>query len=86
MAYVVVEHRVEDWAEFERLFKRDSERRRTLGARKATALRLADDPRASLIVFEWADLASAQKFAAEWEATLPGSRVRVAEGMLELEA
>lgn len=86
MVYVVIEHKVENWSDFERLFKRDSDRRRTLGGRGAKVFRPADDPRMALIVFEWTGPDSARKFAAEWEATLPGSRVWVAESVLELEA
>jgi heme-degrading monooxygenase HmoA len=86
MAYVIIEHRPASWSEFERLFRRDSDRRRTLGSKSANVLRSVENPETVFVVFEWANLEDAKKFADEWDATSPGSRIHIAEELFEQEA
>jgi heme-degrading monooxygenase HmoA len=86
MAYILIEQKIIDWPDFERLFKGDSNRRRIIGSKGARVIRDPKDPDTALIVFEWEGLEAAQKFVAEWEATVPWSRSRVGEELFEVDA
>lgn len=86
MAYIVIEQRIIDWPEFERLFKGDSHRRQLMGSKGGKVVRDPKDPETVLVIFEWEDLEGARKFVAEWEATVPWCRTRVGELLFEVEA
>jgi hypothetical protein len=94
MAYVLVEHRIGKWSEFEGIFKADSARRKALGSLGGTLYRNADDPANLFAVFQWKDAEGARKFvhsletheAMEWATSGISSQVHLIEEALEVEA
>jgi hypothetical protein len=93
MAYVIVEHKIGKWSEFEGIFKGDVDRRKALGSLGGTVYRSADDPTNLFVVFKWKDAEGARKFvegletheAMEWATSGIWSRVRVVDEALEVE-
>jgi hypothetical protein len=85
MAYVLIQHKIGKWAEFENIFRSDGERRKALGSK---------DPENVFVVFEWKDAEGAKKFAdgletheaMKWATSGMWSRVYVAEERLEVDA
>ncbi len=67
MAYVLIEHRVGDFARFEQVFNDDAERREGLGCRGGVVYRVADDPGNLIVVLEWDSLDAARDFAGSLE-------------------
>ncbi len=67
MAYVLIEHRVGDFATFKQVYLDDSERRARLGSRGGLVYRVADDPDNVIIVLEWDTLEHARDFAGSLE-------------------
>jgi hypothetical protein len=94
MAYVIVEHKIGKWSEFEAVFKGDAARRKSLGSQGGRVYRSSDDPTNLFIVFQWKDAEGARKFAhgletheaMEWATSGIWSRVRVVEEALEVDA
>jgi heme-degrading monooxygenase HmoA len=86
MAHILIAQKTPSWSDFERRFKQDSERRRILGSKGAKVFRNVKDPTSVFVVFEWESIESAQKFASEWEASVPRHRVHLAEEAFELDA
>lgn len=94
MTYVLVQHKIGKWSEFESIFKDDAERRRRLGSKGGKLLRNVNDPQNLFVVFEWDDVEGAKKFAEgletheamEWATSGIWSRVYVAEEVYEVEA
>ncbi len=94
MAYVLIEHTIGKWAEFESIFKSDAARRKALGCLGGMVYRSTDDPTNLFVVLEWKDEEGAKKFvhgletheAMEWATSGISSRVRMAESVFETEA
>jgi hypothetical protein len=94
MAYVMVQHKIGKWSEFESIFRDDGERRRKLGSRGGRVFRNVDDPENIFVVFEWDDVDGARKFmdgletheAMEWATSGIWSRVYVTEELFEVDA
>ncbi|MGI5940402.1 MAG: antibiotic biosynthesis monooxygenase [Thermoleophilia bacterium] len=94
MVYVVIEHKVEQRAEFERIFTGDTERRRSMGSKGGRLLVNTKDPDIMFIMLEWSDKEQAEKFADslhieeawKWASKGIWSRVAVIEDMCEIDA
>jgi heme-degrading monooxygenase HmoA len=94
MAYVLIQHKIARWSEFEPIFRDDGERRRMLGSKGGKVFRNVDDPENIFVVFEWNDTEGAKKFAEgletheamEWATSGTWSRVYVAEELFEVDA
>lgn len=94
MAYVMVQHKISKWSEFESIFRDDSERRRRLGSKGGKVFRNVDDSENIFVVFEWEDLEGARKFvdgletheAMKWATSGIWSRVYVTEEILDVDA
>ncbi|MGI5939315.1 MAG: hypothetical protein ACOX8V_01255 [Thermoleophilia bacterium] len=63
MVYVVIEHKIGQMAEFERIFRDDSERRGKMGSMGGRVMIDTKDPDILFVIFEWADKERATKFA-----------------------
>ena len=94
MAYVMIEHKIGKWEEFERIFRDDVERRRMLGSKGGKVFRNIKDPENIFIAIEWENAQSAEKFAdgletheaMEWATSGTLSRVHVVEELFEVDA
>jgi hypothetical protein len=94
MTYVLVQHKIGKWSEFEPIFKNDSERRRRLGCKGGKLFRNVKDPENLFVVFEWDGVKGANEFAEgletheamEWATSGVWSRVYVVEEVLDVEA
>jgi heme-degrading monooxygenase HmoA len=62
MAYVIVKHKVADYARWKPLFDADGADREVAGSKGGQLFRSADDPNEVLILFEW-DLEEARQFS-----------------------
>jgi heme-degrading monooxygenase HmoA len=67
MAYVLIEHLVEDYETFQKSYLDDAERRGRYGSLGGTMFRSVDDPDKVIIVLEWDDLEGAREWAASPE-------------------
>jgi hypothetical protein len=94
MAYVIIEHKIGKWAEFEGIFLGDAVRRKALGSVGGKVFRNTEDPANVFVVLEWKDVEGAHKFvdgletheAMEWATSGIWSRVRVVEEAFTVEA
>lgn len=64
MIYLLVRHKVEDYAKWKPVFDEHAAARKEGGSTGARVLRNVDDPSEQLIITEWPDLEHAQAFAA----------------------
>jgi hypothetical protein len=60
MTYVLVQHKIGKWAEFEAIYKDEEARRRTLGSKSGAVFRSVDDPHTIFSIHEWDSLEGAQ--------------------------
>jgi hypothetical protein len=94
MAYVLVQHKIGKWSEFERIFRDDGERRRRLGSKGGIVFRNVKDPENIFVTFEFDTVEGAQKFAdgletheaMEWATSGIWSRVYVTEELFKIDA
>ena len=94
MAYVLVQHKIGKWSEFEGIFRGDGERRKMLGSRSGRVFRDVDAPDEIFVLFEWDSVEGARKFAdgletheaMEWATSGVWSRVNVMDEVFEVEA
>jgi hypothetical protein len=94
MPYVHVHHKIGKWSEFEKIFRDDGERRRTLGSKGGTIFRNTDDPESIFVVFEWDTVEGARKFAdgletheaMEWATSGIWSHIYVTEELFKVDA
>lgn len=94
MAYVMVQHKIGKWSEFESIFKDDGERRRMLGSKGGKLFRSVDDPEMLFVVFQWDTVEGAKRFrdgletheAMEWATSGIWSRIYLVEEVLEVDA
>lgn len=63
MPYLLVRHKVADYAKWKPLFDQHAETRKANGSRGGQLLRNANDPNELLILFQWDDLNKARQFA-----------------------
>ena len=63
MPYLLVRHRVEDFAKWKSVFTEHSAARKAGGSRGGLLLHDADDPNNLVLLFEWDSLARARAFA-----------------------
>ena len=67
MAFVLIEHRVDDFEKFKQVFLADAARRERLGSRGGVVYRVADDPGNVIVVIEWGTVEAAREFAGSLE-------------------
>jgi heme-degrading monooxygenase HmoA len=67
MPYVLIQHNVAKYANFEPVFKDDEERRRRSGSKGARLFRNVADPNHLFALFEWDTVENAKKFAESYE-------------------
>lgn len=63
MAYILVRHKVADFATWKPVFDGHAATREAQGSKGGRLLRNADDPNELVILFEWDDLEQARQFA-----------------------
>lgn len=63
MPYVLIEHRVKDYATFESIFNDDAPRRRRQGSSGMQVLQPVDDPGQLVVLLRWDDAQKARAFA-----------------------
>jgi heme-degrading monooxygenase HmoA len=63
MPYMLIRHKVGDFARWKTVYDAHAGTRKAGGSRGARLLRNADDPREVVILLEWSDLDSARRFA-----------------------
>jgi uncharacterized protein (DUF1330 family) len=62
MAYVIVQHKVQDYAKWKPMYDEHQSTRKTYGIRCEQLFRSADDPNDLTILFEVSDLKKAREF------------------------
>ena len=62
MPYVLIRHKVEDYAKWKTIFDEHGATRGAAGCKGGQLLRNADDPNELVILFEWDDLDKARQF------------------------
>lgn len=63
MPYILVRHKVEDYARWKSAFDQHGATRKDSGSKGGRLFRNAQNPNEMVILFEWDDLEKAQKFA-----------------------
>jgi heme-degrading monooxygenase HmoA len=67
MPYLLVQHNVSSYTNFESVFKADEARRRRFDARSARVFRSVAEPEKVFTLVEWDDAEKARKFADSYE-------------------
>lgn len=67
MPYVLIQHKVAKYANFESVFRDDEARRRRGGSKSGRLFRNVAEPGNIFALFEWDDVEKAQKFADSYE-------------------
>jgi heme-degrading monooxygenase HmoA len=62
MPYLIVRHKVQDFAAWKPVFDEHGSTRKTSGSKGGYLFRSADDPNKVILVLEWSDLESARQF------------------------
>lgn len=62
MPYMIVRHKVEDYARWKALYDEDAATRKAAGSQGTIVFRTAEDPNNVIVLLEWDDLANAQQF------------------------
>lgn len=63
MSYLLVRHKIKDYAKWKSVFDEHGSTRRSGGSKGGRLLRSADNPNEIVILFEWDDLKKARQFA-----------------------
>ena len=63
MPYMLVRHKVKDYAKWKPIYDEHAATRKASGSKGARLFRNADNPNELMILFEWDDLVKARKFA-----------------------
>ena len=63
MAFVLVRHKVKDFAKWKPIFDENGAMRKKAGSKGARVLRNANDPDELVVITEWENLKSARAFA-----------------------
>ena len=62
MTYMIVQHEVEDFAQWKAVFDSNVDLRRTNGEKSAQILHDAEDPNKLTLIFEWDSLENARNY------------------------
>ena len=62
MAYLMIRHRVKDYATWKPVFDEHAKARKAAGSKGGHLLRSADDPNNLVILLEWDSVANARRF------------------------
>lgn len=63
MAYLMIHHKVEDFAKWKPFFTHNDSARKSAGSKGGQVFRSKSDPNEVVILFEWDKVENAQKFA-----------------------
>ena len=63
MPYLLVKHKIEDYAKWKPVYDKHEAMRKVSGAKEARLYRSASNPNEITLLFEWDDFANARKFA-----------------------
>jgi heme-degrading monooxygenase HmoA len=63
MPYMIVQHKVEDYARWKALYDEHGATRKAAGCQGTTVFRTAEDPNNVVVLLEWDDLANARQFS-----------------------
>lgn len=63
MPYLIVRHKVKDYAKWKSAFDEHGATRKANGSKGGRLFRSAADPKELVVLFEWEDLGKAQQFA-----------------------
>jgi hypothetical protein len=94
MSYVLIQHQVNRYPDFESVFLDDGERRKRMGSKGGRVFRNSDDPSNIIVLLEWDDAAKAKVFAEglelheamQWATSGTTSKVTVVEDILDVES
>jgi heme-degrading monooxygenase HmoA len=64
MPYVLVRHKVEDWAKWKPLYDQHGATRKASGCQGTQVFRNDENPNEVIVLLEWDDLGKARQFAA----------------------
>jgi heme-degrading monooxygenase HmoA len=67
MPYVLLKHKVRDYADLKAVFVADTERRKLGGSKGGRMFQSVGDATEYFVLLEWDDVERAQKFAASYE-------------------
>ena len=62
MPFILVRHKVEDYAKWKTMFDEDGVNRKAAGSKGSQLFRSADNPNELIILLEWDDLGKARQF------------------------
>ncbi len=62
MPYILVRHKVEDYAKWKPMFDEDGVNRKAAGSKGSHLFRNADDPNELFVLLDWDDLGKAKQF------------------------
>lgn len=79
MPYLIVRHKVKDYAKWKPFFDGRSATRKAAGSKGGRLFRVAGDPNELIVLLEWDDLGKAQKFAHSEDLRETMERAGVAE-------
>jgi heme-degrading monooxygenase HmoA len=63
MPYILVRHKVEDWAKWKPIYDENGATRKAAGCQRTHVFRNDQDPNEVVILLEWDDLGRARQFA-----------------------
>ena len=63
MPYILVRHKVEDYAKWKPIYDEDGVVRKAEGSKGSQLFRNADNPNEVIVLLEWDDLGKAKQFA-----------------------
>ena len=79
MSYVLIRHKVKDYATWKPLFDEHAATRRAAGSKGGYLMRNADDPNELVVVFEWDNLDKARQFTSSDDLRQTMERAGVAD-------
>ncbi len=79
MPYVLIRHKVQDYAAWKSAFDEHGAARQAAGSKGGHLMRNADDPNELIIVLEWDDLGKARQFTASDDLRQAMERAGVAD-------
>ena len=94
MSYVLIQHQVKSYSDFEAVFVGGTARRKRMGSRGGKVLRDARDASNIVILLEWEDAEKAREWAesfesreaAEWATSRATPTIVIMEDILEVES
>jgi heme-degrading monooxygenase HmoA len=79
MPYLLVRHKVQDYAKWKPVFDEHSATRKVSGSQGGRLFRNAHDPNETVVLFEWDDLEKARQFAQSQDLQQAMQRAGVAD-------